>query len=86
MVSLKQNVKQKIPGVFMKKEHDFSGSKKNPYIKELKKPVTIRLSSDILVYFKELAKEIGIPYQQLINFYLRDCVEKKKKIKIKWAV
>ncbi len=70
----------------MRKEYDFSESKKNPYAKELKKPVTIRLSSDIISYFKELAKEIGVPYQQLINFYLRDCVEKKKKIKINWAV
>ena len=69
----------------MRKEYDFSKSKKNPYTKELKKPVTIRLGSDIIKYFKDLAEEIGVPYQQLINFYLRDCVEKKKKIKINWA-
>jgi uncharacterized protein (DUF4415 family) len=74
-----------IPGVFMRKEYDFSKSKKSPYTKELKKPVTIRLNSDIISYFKNLAEEIGVPYQQLINLYLRDCVEKKKKIKIDWA-
>ncbi len=69
----------------MRKKCDSSESKMNPGIKELKKPVTIRLSSDIIAYFKGLAKEFGVTYQQLINFYLRDCVEKKKKIKISWA-
>ena len=69
----------------MRKEYDFSKSKKNPYTKELKKPVTIRMSSEIIEYFKNLANETGVPYQQLINLYLKDCVENQKKIKISWA-
>ncbi len=69
----------------MRKEYDFSKSKKNPYTKELKKAVTIRMSSEIIEYFKNLANETGVPYQQLINLYLKDCVDKQKKIKISWA-
>ena len=59
--------------------------KKNPYAKRLKKQVTIRMGVDIIDYFKELAEETGIPYQNLINLYLRDCVQTKRKISIKWA-
>ena len=69
----------------MRKEYDFSKSKKNPYAKQLKKPVTIRLSPEIIDYFKGLSNEVGVPYQQLINLYLSDCVKKKKKIEITWA-
>ena len=71
----------------MKKEYDFSKMKgrKNPYAKRLKKQVTIRLGVDVLEYFKELAKETGIPYQNLINLYLRDCVASGKRPLLKWA-
>jgi uncharacterized protein (DUF4415 family) len=72
----------------MKKEYDFSKMKarKNPYVKHLKKQVTIRLGVDVLEYFKALAKETGIPYQNLINLYLRDCVVSGKKPTLKWAI
>ena len=70
----------------MKKEYDFSKLKgrKNPYAKELKKQITIRLGVDILDYFKQLAGETGISYQNLINLYLRDCVVSGRKPSFKW--
>jgi len=71
----------------MKAEYDLSRMKKrrNPYASRLKKQVTIRLGTDIIGYFKTLAEESGIPYQNLINLYLRDCVEHKRKLGMKWA-
>ena len=69
----------------MRKEYDFTNSKRNPYAKHLKKAITIRLNPEIIEYFKELSDETGIPYQQLINLYLGDCVKKKQKIQIDWA-
>ncbi len=65
----------------MRKEYDFSKSVKNPYAKHLTKQVTLRLGTDVIAYFKDLADETGIPYQSLINLYLQDCVHKKKKPK-----
>jgi len=71
----------------MRKEYDFSKMKgrKNPYAKKLKKQVTIRMGVDIIDYFKQLADETGIPYQNLINLYLRDCVQSHRKISTKWV-
>ena len=69
----------------MKKEYDFSKSRKNPYAAGLKKQVTIRLDRSTIEYFKHLAGETGIAYQQLINLYLRDCATTAKKLKFKWA-
>lgn len=63
---------------------DFSQAKKNPYARRLKKQITMRLDHDIVDYFKALAEETTIPYQSLINLYLRDCVESKKKLKVTW--
>ncbi|MDZ7859763.1 MAG: BrnA antitoxin family protein [Candidatus Krumholzibacteriota bacterium] len=70
----------------MRKEYDFSKMKgrRNPYAAKLKKQVTIRLGVDVIAYFKELAKETGIPYQNLINLYLRDCVVSGKKPVLNW--
>jgi uncharacterized protein (DUF4415 family) len=71
----------------MRKEYDFSKMKgrRNPYAKQLKKQITIRVGVDILEYFKELAEDTGIPYQNLINLYLRDCVVSKRRPSLKWA-
>jgi uncharacterized protein (DUF4415 family) len=71
----------------MRKEYDFSKMKgrRNPYAKGLKKQVTIRMGVDIIDYFKRMSSETGIPYQNLINLYLRDCVQSRRKISIKWA-
>ncbi len=70
----------------MKKEYDLTKLKKrkNPYASKLKKQVTIRMGVDIIEYFKELSKETGIPYQNLINLYLRDCVQTHRKLSLKW--
>lgn len=69
----------------MKKEYDFSKSVKNPYAKHLKKQVTLRLGVDVIEYFKGLADETGIPYQNLINLYLQDCAHDHKKLRLKWV-
>ena len=70
----------------MRKEYDFEKMKgrKNPYAKNLKKQVTIRMGVDIIDYFKNLAEETGISYQNLINLYLRDCASNKRKLEMKW--
>jgi uncharacterized protein (DUF4415 family) len=69
----------------MRDEYDFSQSVQNPYLRKLKKQVTIRLEEDIVDYFKGLAEESGIPYQSLINLYLRDCVNSKRKLALEWV-
>ena len=71
----------------MRKEYDFLEMKgrKNPYAKRLKKQVTIRMGIDIIEYFKRMSKDTGIPYQNLINLYLRDCVQSGRKISIEWT-
>jgi uncharacterized protein (DUF4415 family) len=71
----------------MRKDYEFSKmrGRKNPYAKQLKQQVTIRIGVDVIGYFKQLADETGIPYQQLINLYLRDCVEQNRKLDLKWA-
>lgn len=70
----------------METEYDLSKlkSRKNPYASRLKKPVTMRLSEDVIDYFKEMAEDAGVPYQSLINLYLRDCVSQHRKIDISW--
>ena len=69
----------------MRDEYDFSKGKKNPYAKSLKKQVTIRLDESTIEYFKQLAEESGISYQNLINLFLQDCAVNKKKPRIKWS-
>ena len=69
----------------MRKEYDFSKSLKNPYTKKLKKQITIRLESETITYFKKLAEETDIPYQKLINLFLRDCAQNKLRPSIKWS-
>ena len=68
----------------MKREYDFSRAKRNPYSRLLKRQVTIRLDEETVKYFKETAKEAGIPYQTLINLYLRDCVASSRKLLLRW--
>jgi uncharacterized protein (DUF4415 family) len=70
----------------MRAEYDFSRlkSRKNPYASKLKKTVTMRLSGDVIDYFKSMANETGVPYQSLINLYLRDCLARNRKVEIRW--
>jgi len=72
----------------MKPEYDLSTmkSRPNPYASKLKKPVTMRLSEDVIGYFKGMATEAGVPYQGLINLYLRDCVMQHRKVQIVWPI
>jgi len=71
----------------MREHYDFSKMKgeRNPYLKQLKQPITIRLDKATVAYFKRLAAELGMPYQNLINLYLRDCAVHQKKLALKWA-
>ena len=71
----------------MRAHYNFSKmkGKKNPYIKYLKQPVTMRLDKDSVEYFKALSEESGIPYQTLINLYLRDCAAQEKKLDLSWS-
>ena len=69
----------------MRKDYDFSQGKKNPYASRLKKQVTIRLEEGTIAYFKDLADELGIPYQTLINLYLRDCASSGRQLAIVWS-
>ncbi len=68
----------------MRKHYDFSKARKNPYAKRLKKQVTIRLDEPTLAYFKDLGERVGMPYQTLINMYLRDCAETRKELRLLW--
>ena len=68
----------------MRKEYDFSKAGPNPYAKRLKRPVTIRLDEQTIDYFKGLAVETDIPYQTLINLYLRDCAAHRRKLAMRW--
>ena len=69
----------------MKRKYDFSKSVNNPYLKKPKKQLTIRLDEDTIDYFRGLSEESGIPYQSLINLYLRDCAAENKKLHMNWG-
>ena len=69
----------------MKKEYDFSKARRNPYAKMLKRQVTIRIDQATIAYFKALAEDVGIPYQTLINLYLRDCAATRRRLALNWT-
>ena len=69
----------------MREEYDFTEATRNPYSKKEKRAVTIRLEKDVVEYFKLMSLETGIPYQNLINLYLRDCAEKSRKLNLIWT-
>jgi predicted DNA binding CopG/RHH family protein len=68
----------------MKAEYDFTQARPNPYVKKLRRQITMRLDSDIIDYFKAQASQTGMPYQSLINLYLADCVKNNKTLKVSW--
>ncbi len=68
----------------MKNEYNFTNSIKNPYLKKLKKQISIRIENNTVEYFKKLSVEVGIPYQNLMNMYLSECAEKNMRPKINW--
>jgi uncharacterized protein (DUF4415 family) len=69
----------------MKKQYDFSESKPNPYLRKSKRQITIRIDAATIDYFKGLSDGTGIPYQSLINLYLRECAAERKRLKLGWA-
>jgi uncharacterized protein (DUF4415 family) len=69
----------------MRKKYDFSKSVKNPYLRKAKKQLTLRLDEDTINYFRSLSEESGIPYQSLINLYLRECAAENKRLNMKWS-
>ena len=71
----------------MKKEYDLAAmkSRRNPYARQLKKQVTLRLHPDVIAYFKAMAEDAGIPYQSLINLYLQDCMKNRRTLDLKWV-
>lgn len=71
--------------IAMRAEYDFSQAQKNPYAKILKKQITINLDSNTVDYFKAQSEQVGIPYQTLINLYLRDCASNKRQIHVLWT-
>ena len=71
-------------GHLMRKHYNFSESTPNPYAQKLKKQITIRLDEETVEYFKGMAEEKGIPYQSLINLYLRDCAQENRDLKLQW--
>lgn len=68
----------------MKAHYDFSKAKRNPYAKKLKSSITIRLDSETIAYFKRLAAKTELPYQSLINLYLRDCAAHGRELAMEW--
>lgn len=68
----------------MRREYDFSKSRKNPCARMLKKQITIRIDAESINYFKKLSKNADIPYQNLINLYLRDCVHAHRQLRFSW--
>ena len=68
----------------MRESYDFSKSRKNPYAAKLKKSITIRVDEDALDYFKQLAGKVEVPYQTLINMYLKDCASHHRKLELNW--
>ena len=68
----------------MKRQYDFSQGRSNPYAKRLKRQVTLRLDEPTIAYFKALAQETAIPYQTLINLYLRESAASQKHLRLAW--
>jgi uncharacterized protein (DUF4415 family) len=68
----------------MRKQYDFTHARRNPYARRLKKPVTLRLDEGTIAYFKRLAQQVELPYQSLINLYLRDCAAHRRRLRLDW--
>jgi predicted DNA binding CopG/RHH family protein len=68
----------------MRKEYDFAKARRNPYARRLKRPITLRLEEETIAYFKRLAEQVELPYQSLINLYLRDCAATGRRLRLAW--
>lgn len=79
------NLKKQYKIIKMREEYDFSNAVKNPYVGKLKHQITIRLDEQVIDYFKKMSEETGMPYQNIINYYLLDCVKEKKHMEVAFA-
>ena len=68
----------------MRREYDFTRARRNPYARRLKRPITLRLDEETIAYFKRLAEQVELPYQSLINLYLRDCAATGRRLRLAW--
>ncbi len=70
----------------MREEYNIAelNPRKNPYTNCAKKQITINLDERIITYFKSMAESNGIPYQTLINLYLRDCADTNRQLQLSW--
>ena len=68
----------------MRSEYDFTRARSNPYARRLKRPITLRLEEETIAYFKRLAEQVELPYQSLINLYLRDCAATGRSLRLAW--
>jgi predicted DNA binding CopG/RHH family protein len=68
----------------MRREYDFTRARRNPYARRLKRPITLRLEEETIAYFKRLAEQLELPYQSLINLYLRDCAASGRRLRLEW--
>ena len=66
----------------MKKEYDFTNAIKNPYVKKLKKKISMNVDEDVIDYYKSEAISTGIPYQTLMHLTLKQCADSKKKLQV----
>ena len=68
----------------MREEYDFSNAVKNPYAQKLKaekQQITMNMNTSTITYFKNMSVKTSIPYQNLINLYLDECVKEKRQLK-----
>ncbi len=70
----------------MRDEYDIKSlhPRRNPYVKPAKKPITINLDESVVSYFKNESETVGVPYQTLINLYLRDCMAQGRHLDMAW--
>lgn len=69
----------------MRTQYDFAKGRKNPYVRKLKKQVTIRLDQNVISYFRKLSEKTDLPWQTLINLYLRECANEEKELQVRWT-
>lgn len=51
----------------------------HPWYSRQKKSISINIDVEAIEYFKGLSSDTGVPYQTLINMYLVQCKEERKR-------
>ena len=83
-IFMRRSLYDQVGGSYQIAVYDFSKGKRNPYARQLKQSVTMRIDRNTLDYFKTLAGELDVPYQTLINLYLRDCATTGRRPAMTW--